>query len=377
MRRRPFELPGQFGTDRFGASIVSRNAPRRRVSLFFGEFLLVTIVVLGFIVLTSAIFSEPSAPLDKVALKGHTQGVEALAFSPDGRTLASCGWDNSVRLWDLSGMNGGVPVAEPIVLPHDSVRYAVAFSPDGKRLVCGGDHSLTIWSCKSPGYELVARREGPTYRCAAFSPDGQTLALGCDDGTVLLLDGETADEWAVLRGHGDAVRSLAFSPDGAFLVSSGQDRQITLWDAIEGKRVRSLGRPGLNPVQLVAFSPRGDQIAVGEICGNPQEVILIDPLTGDPRSRLDGHSMGVNALTFSPDGKMLATAGGDRTIKFWDLKDGKQRGTLDVGVGFVHSISFSPDGKWLAYPGNDLTIRLWNMANEQTLLVGRAPLKAS
>ena len=134
-----------------------------------------------------------------------------------------------------------------------------------------------------------------------------------------------------------------------------------LWDAVEGARIRSLGRSGSNPVQVVAFSPRGEQIAVGEVSGEPHDIVLIDPSTGEIRSRLAGHTSGVNALTFSPDGQTLATAGVvNRTIKLWNLKDGKERATLAEGVGCVRSISFSPDGEWLAYAGNDLTIRVWH-----------------
>lgn len=150
-----------------------------------------------------------------------------------------------------------------------------------------------------------------------------------------------------------------------------------LWDATDGTRIRSLSHPGPNPVQVVAFSPRGDQIAVGEVSGSPSDIVLIDPKTGDIRSRLTGHSAGVNALTFSPDGQTLASAGGDRTIKLWNLEERKERVTLSDGVGCVRSISFSPSGEWLAYAGSDLTIKLWHMSHDQTRLVGRFPVKTS
>ena len=377
MPRRQAEIPDWSGQDEMAEATGSTAIYGKKWSLWVGEILLVGIVIFGFVMLTSAIFKEPGPRPERLALTGHTQVVEGVAFSPDGRTLASCGWDNSVRLWDLDGVAKGAPANDPIVLPHDSVRFAVAFSPDGSRLACGGHNSLTIWARTARSYEPLVRRVGHTYRCLAFSPDGKALAIGCDDGTIRLLSPDTADESAVLRGHYDAVRSVAYSPNGSLLVSSGQDREIVLWNATTGARIRSLGRPGTNPVQIVAFSPLGNDVAVGEISGSPQAVILVDPETGDIRSRLAGHDSGVNALAFSPDGKTLATAGGDRTIKIWDTLDGHERGTLSDLVGCVRSLSFSPDGNWLAFAGNDLTIRVWHVSQgQQTRLVGRCPLKA-
>jgi WD40 repeat protein len=377
MRQRQVEQTEWSSSDQLDEPEASMGMLGKRASQWLGQLLLAAIVIVGFVMVTSAVFTDKSPAPERVALKGHTQVVEAVAFSPDGRVLASCGWDNSVRLWDLNGLGNASPTEGPIVLPHESVRFALAFSPDGKRLVCGGLNSLTIWSCSSKDCEPLVRKEGTTCRCLAFSPDGKTMALGCDDGTIRLLDGETAEERAVLRGHADVVRNVAFSPDGAVLVSSGQDREILLWDAIAGARIRSIGQPGSNPVQVVAYSPSGKHVAVGEVSGSPQPINLIDAATGEIVSRLAGHDAGINALAFSPDGQTLATAGGDRTIKFWNVNDGSERATLNEGIGCVRSISFSPDGNWLAYAGNDFTIKVWNVSRAQALLVGRCPLKAS
>jgi WD40 repeat protein len=219
-------------------------------------------------------------------------------------------------------------------------------------------------------------KDGETFRCVAFSPDGRTLALGSDHGTIHLCDVSSGAERAVIRAHADVVRSIAFSPDGSRLVSSGQDRGINLWDATEGSLIRSLGFAGQNPVQIVAFAPDGRSIAVGEVTDHPQDVVLVDTETAEIRMRFTGHRNGVNALAFAPNGHTLATAGVDRCIKLWNLRDGVEQVSLKDGVGTVKSLSFSIDGAWLAFAGSDSTVKIWDLASQRSHLVGRAPPRA-
>lgn len=346
----------------------------QRLFLWSKDFIVWGTLIAGSAMIFSMSLLEPRAqPLEAPPAIVQIEPIDGVAFSPDGKTLASCGWDHGVRIWDLSRVSEG-PECEPEVLPHGSAAYAVSFSADGKRLAAVGSKSLTIWSCNSGVYTPVFDEEIETSsHCLAFSADGRTLAIGSDDGAIHLWDMPGNHERAILRGHVGAVRSVGFSPDSRRLVSTDESRSIMLWDAVEGNEIRplQLGREGSNFVLFAAFATDGRHVAVGESGGTPECITLLDSETGEVRNTLAGHSTGILALTFSPDGRTLATASVDRTIKLWDWSLGKELTTLVDGVGCVRSLAFSKDGARLAFAGDDDSLRIWEVARCRLLQVGR------
>jgi WD40 repeat protein len=326
---------------------------------------------------------DPATGKELRRLTGHTHAVAGLAFTKDGKILASAGYDGMVRIWDTAT---GTELRQ-LKAHEEGMVTSVAVSPDGKTFASGGwqgTRTLVLWDLAT-GRELhvLGGKENTVY-AIAFSPDGKNLVSADGGGLVNLWDVKSGKVIRTLQGHVDEVFCLAFAPDGKTLVSGDHDNTIRIWDMETGKQRRVIevswaegfwkrleeqtDEGPKSGVFALAFSSDGKTFASGHF---DNIIRLWDAATGKELSKLEGHGRRVAGLAFSPDGKTLASGGWDHTIRFWDLATGKELHRYPGHDGYPVGVVVSPDSKQVLTAGGHATLRLWELATGKELLVFR------
>lgn len=296
------------------------------------------------------------ADAEYALFRGHSADVWAVAISPDGRKVVSGSTDCSACVWDV---DSGLPLTT--YRGHKHMVAGVAFSPDGRHVASASlDRTVHCWGASDGALKWVFDRHKDRALGVMFSPDGETLVTASADSTLRLVAAGDGKQLRVLRGHKGGVRCVAFSPDGERVVSGSDDNTVRLWDVRSGKQL-SIFEELYGGVQAVSFAPDGRRIATG--CSGGMVRVLEG---GSETNYLKIAAAPIGGVAFSPDGAWLAIGSNTGTLITWDLKS---KSELPAESG-VTAVAISRDGKNIVSGAFDSTVRIWRRRDEN-----RPPLR--
>jgi WD40 repeat protein/GTPase SAR1 family protein len=312
-------------------------------------------------------FWNPTTGDPNTTLQGHSNGIYAISLHPNNTLLASAHEDQTVRLWQvpLASTTTNQNTLEPFqtLRGHQNRILAIAFSPDGHTLASGSlDRTIKLWNPETYQCRLTLQGHQSWIWDIAFHPNSKTLASASYDRTVKLWDLKTGHCTHTLEGHLGSALSVAFSPDGQWLASGGYEQMLKLWNPESGECVRTWYAHS-NRVWAVAFSPDSQWLATAGEDGN---IMLWDVATGDRLQALSGHSQSILCLRFSADGRQLFSSSGDRTVKQWDLQTGKCLQTLSGHDHWAWSLALA-SANLLLSGSQDETIQCWDVNTGEPL----------
>ena len=297
---------------------------------------------------------KAAGPTLYLVWQAHSVYVSSLAFSPDGTSLASASWDNTLKMWDVTSGTLRWAAAQTGVI------NCVTFAPNGEWLAsAGADATIYLWNAQTGAPLQKLAGQTTTIFWLACSPDGRRVAASCLDGTIWLWSYQAPDRWLQAQqyaGHDQWVAGLAFAPDGAQFASASFDGTIKVWDTASGACRYTLSN-GSGGVLRVAWSPDGATLAS---CTFDHAIVLWNVTEARPRAVLRGHGGVIYGLGFTPDGRMVISGSDDGSLRVWDVSRGQGLRVIGGYVATLFDLAWSPDSVQLASAGADAQVMIWN-----------------